>query len=64
MANLANFATHIPDNTLTAEDYKKMIAECAYYIAEKRGFAPNHELGDWYQAEQVINKQNYYKFLT
>jgi Protein of unknown function (DUF2934) len=28
------------------------IAECAYYKAEKRGFAPGHELDDWYEAVQ------------
>jgi len=28
-----------------------MIAEAAYYCAERRGFAPGHELEDWVQAE-------------
>lgn len=28
-----------------------MIAEAAYYCAERRGFAPGHELEDWLQAE-------------
>lgn len=28
-----------------------MIAEAAYFIAERRGFAPGHELSDWLQAE-------------
>lgn len=42
----------------------EMIAVCAYYKAEKRGFASGHELEDWYEAEQEINKQNFYKFQT
>jgi hypothetical protein len=28
-----------------------MIAEAAYYCAEKRGFAPGSELQDWLDAE-------------
>ena len=31
-----------------------MIAEAAYYRAEKRGFAPGMELDDWLQAEKEI----------
>jgi Protein of unknown function (DUF2934) len=33
------------------------IAEAAYYIAEKRGFAPGHELEDWLKAKaQLLSK--------
>ncbi|HMD73472.1 MAG TPA: DUF2934 domain-containing protein [Steroidobacteraceae bacterium] len=28
-----------------------MIATEAYYLAERRGFAPGHELDDWLEAE-------------
>ncbi len=31
-----------------------MIAEAAYYCAQRRGFAPGHELEDWVQAEAQI----------
>ena len=31
-----------------------MIAEAAYYLAEKRGFAPGGELQDWIDAEAQI----------
>ena len=41
----------------------EMIAVCAYYKAEKRGFSPGYELKDWEEAEQEI-KQNFYKFQT
>ena len=32
-----------------------MIAETAYYSAEKRGFEPGHELEDWLEAEARID---------
>jgi hypothetical protein len=28
-----------------------MIAEAAYFHAERRGFAPDNEMSDWLQAE-------------
>lgn len=35
-----------------------MIADAAYFRAEKRGFAPGHELEDWLAAEmEVANAQ-------
>jgi hypothetical protein len=33
------------------------IAECAYYRAEARGFAPGHELDDWLEAERLLATQ-------
>lgn len=33
------------------------IAEAAYYRAERRGFAPGHELDDWLQAEAEIARR-------
>lgn len=32
-----------------------MIAEAAYYIAERRGFEPGAELDDWLDAESEID---------
>lgn len=40
---------------LTTEDLTQRIAQAAYYRAERRGFAPGHELADWLEAEQEIN---------
>lgn len=42
-----------PSRPRTAEPVKlhAMIAEAAYYRAQRRGFAPGHELEDWLQAE-------------
>jgi hypothetical protein len=33
-----------------------MIAETAYYQAEKRGFQPGHEILDWLEAEKAVDK--------
>lgn len=33
-----------------------MIAEAAYYCAQRRGFAPGHELEDWLQAEAELRR--------
>jgi hypothetical protein len=38
------------------EDMDGMIATAAYYLAERRNFAPGHELEDWLEAEQQIRK--------
>ena len=35
----------------TPADHHDWIAQMAYYLAEKRGFAPGGELADWYEAE-------------
>jgi hypothetical protein len=34
---------------------ESMIAEAAYYRAERRGFAPGRELDDWLAAEREID---------
>ena len=31
------------------------VADAAYYLAEKRGFAPGRELEDWFQAAAHID---------
>jgi len=33
-----------------------MIAEAAYFLAERRGFAPNNEWADWFEAEGRIDR--------
>jgi len=44
-------ASHFSDPHHTA------IAEAAYFRAERRGFAPGHELEDWLAAETEINER-------
>lgn len=40
---------------VSAEERQHMIHEAAYYRAEKRQFAPGHEVEDWAEAEREID---------
>ncbi len=42
------------ENALDPDEYQHMVAEAAYYKAEKRGFAAGDEQEDWLEAEQEI----------
>lgn len=37
-----------------ADQLQRMIAEAAYYKAEKRGFSPDGQVSDWLEAEKEI----------
>jgi hypothetical protein len=37
------------------EDRHTSIAKAAYFIAERRGFVPGHELEDWFAAESEVS---------
>ena len=39
------------------EDRSASIAKAAYFIAERRGFAPGHELEDWLAAENQVDQR-------
>jgi len=39
-----------------AESRLDMIATAAYYLAERRGFAPGRELDDWLEAESSLGR--------
>ena len=39
---------------LAPEERQQLIAQAAYFIAERRGFVPGNELDDWLQAEAEI----------
>lgn len=41
------------DDVLTDEQRRERIAIAAYYLAERRGFAPGHEKEDWLAAEKL-----------
>jgi hypothetical protein len=43
------------ERRLAGEDRLRMIAEAAWYRAERRGFAPGRELEDWLAAEIEID---------
>ena len=51
-----------PKNGIDPDKLQKMIAESAYYKAENRGFSAGHEIEDWLEAEQELNKQCFYWF--
>ena len=46
-------ATALPD----AKEIYRMTAEAAYYLAEKRNFAPGHEQEDWEAARAEVMAQ-------
>ena len=39
----------------SADERRRRIAMAAYYRAERRGFAPGHEVEDWLAAEAEID---------
>lgn len=41
---------------LNAQERDKLIAQAAYFRAEKRGFAPGYELQDWVEAEVEVKR--------
>lgn len=40
---------------VSADRRRAMIAEAAYLRAERRGFAPGHEVDDWFAAEREVD---------
>lgn len=40
---------------MVPEQRRDLIAQAAYFIAERRGFAPGNEIEDWLQAEAEID---------
>jgi hypothetical protein len=50
---MANTSTELSINL------EAMIAEAAYYKAEKRNFYPGHEIRDWLEAKKEIIRQVY-----
>lgn len=41
---------------LSANERRGLIAQAAYFRAERRGFAPGHELEDWVAAELEVDQ--------
>lgn len=48
----------VPDRraAISPEQRRAMIAQAAYYRAQRRGFAPGGELQDWLEAEAEIDR--------
>jgi hypothetical protein len=51
MNTRASKALRAPEQVV---DHQVQVALAAYFIAEKRGFEPGHELDDWLAAEAQI----------
>jgi len=47
----------LPATTASPQQLERMIAEAAYYRAEKRGFAPGDDRLDWFEAEKEIRSR-------
>ncbi len=45
------------DEKVDTDSFQELVAESAYYKAEKRNFAAGYEAEDWLEAEQEINEQ-------
>lgn len=41
---------------VTAEERYRMIADAAYYKAERRGFVGGHPVNDWIEAEVEVDR--------
>jgi len=48
------------NGSIDLDEFREMVAICAYFKAEKRGFVTNQELDDWLEAEQEIKKLRRY----
>jgi Protein of unknown function (DUF2934) len=55
MVSVMNAKSHRPQ--ISPEERLKMIAEEAYYLAEKRGFSQGNEVADWVAAEQLVDQK-------
>ena len=45
-----------PSPQMSSEDLQRLIAEAAYYRAQRRGFEPGYELEDWVEAEAEVKR--------
>ncbi len=49
-------APPVPETAISSQDRRRMIAEAAYFHAERRGFEGGDPDEDWYQAEREIDQ--------
>lgn len=47
-------AAGTPVMKISVQERETLVAQAAYFRAEKRGFAPGNELQDWYEAEAEV----------
>ena len=46
-----------PVPRISPKERERLVAEAAYFIAERRGFEAGRELEDWLQAEAEVNRR-------
>lgn len=51
----AKVLTKLVSTGITPDQRSRMIAEAAYYRAEKRGFDPEGQVQDWLEAESEVD---------
>jgi hypothetical protein len=49
--------TRLAAGTLMPDERRQMIAEAAYFRAEKRGFNPEQQEQDWLEAESMVDAE-------
>lgn len=45
-----------PSPPVSGEELQRLVAEAAYYRAQRRGFEPGYELQDWVEAEAEVKR--------
>jgi hypothetical protein len=49
------FTENKPKQAVSPDERRRMIAEAAYFRADKRGFTGGDPLGDWLAAEKQVD---------
>jgi hypothetical protein len=47
----------LPPKPVSAEERRGLVERAAYFRAERRSFAPGHELEDWLAAEAEVDER-------
>ena len=45
-----------PPQPVSGDELQRLVAEAAYYRAQRRGFTPGYELQDWVEAEVEVKR--------
>lgn len=45
-----------PSPPMSHEELQRLVAEAAYFRAQRRGFEPGYELQDWVEAEAEVKR--------
>lgn len=56
--------TRVRPASHSCEDRKRLVRKLAYLRAERRGFAPGHEVEDWLAAERDLERTSQSRFLV